>query len=218
MKTSGLAKLGDALNGIVRALAALCLALMLCTVLYTVGTRIITGSGVPWANEATTYLLVWGVSLGAAYAFWDRTHLAVDFVLEKLKKSRIVLELGIFALVYGFLGIFAYYGWQMAMNSMSMTSPTLRLQLGYVYLAIPACAALAILNITLVIITRKPPPALADDLEGEIQEAVAVAGADHLPGDGDIAQRVGSGTCADEPTTATDQDSRPNQGRGGEST
>lgn len=214
MKFSGLVTLGNVVNRAARALAALCLALMMCTVLYTVGTRTITGSGVPWANEATTYLLVWGVSLGAAYAFWDRTHLAVDFILEKLKKSRIVLELAIFALVYGFLAIFAYYGWQMAMNSMNMTSPTLRLQLGYVYLAIPVCAALAIINITLVILTRKPPPALTEDLEEEIQEAVeAAVEADDLPAD--IAQRVSGTDGAQKPEDPGDADSRENQnGRG----
>lgn len=183
MKLQAINRIGDIFNKAVRAVAAVCLALMLIIVLLQVGTRALSGSGLSWGNEATTYLLVWGISLGAAYAFWDRSHLAVDFILVKLKRSRKFLELFIFGLIYTFLGIFAYYGWQMTTSSVNMSSPAMRLSLSYVYLAIPVSAVVAIINITLVIASRKPAPTIAQELDEEIQGAVGVAVAADLPED-----------------------------------
>jgi TRAP-type C4-dicarboxylate transport system permease small subunit len=75
--------------------------------------RYLFSAPLPWAEEVLSFLIIWGVLLGASAVTYDRRHLAIDiFVSLYPAWMRRVLEGAILATVVGFSGFAAIQAWK----------------------------------------------------------------------------------------------------------
>jgi len=102
-----------------------------------------------WTEEVATNLLVWVSLLGASAAFGTRSHLGVDYFVEKLDPSaRRFIEL-IVQIMIGFFAISAMIVgggilvWQTLKTG--QTIPAMKILKGYVYLSVPISGAFILL-------------------------------------------------------------------------
>jgi TRAP-type C4-dicarboxylate transport system permease small subunit len=74
--------------------------------------RYVFSAPLPWAEEVLSFLIIWGVLLGASAVTYDRRHLAMDvFVSLYPVWLRRLLEGLILAAVVGFCGFAAVQAW-----------------------------------------------------------------------------------------------------------
>jgi TRAP-type C4-dicarboxylate transport system permease small subunit len=67
----------------------------------------------PWAEEVLSFLVIWGVGLGASAVTYDRRHLVMDlFSASFSPRLRIVLELLTLLTVVGFCGFACIQAWK----------------------------------------------------------------------------------------------------------
>lgn len=110
-------------------------------VLWQVFTRFILKNPSSFTEELARYLLIWVGLLGAAYASGKKMHLAIDIILENLKKmAKRIAELAIQILIFLFaLLVMVIGGIRLVFITLTLNqiSAALRIKLGYVYLVIP---------------------------------------------------------------------------------
>lgn len=117
------------------------MAFLVIDVLWQVISRYILTSPSSVTDELAGYLLIWVGLLGAAYVSGCNEHLAIDLLLQKAtKQNQKKLQLFIFGIVF----IFALTvliiggGWLMYTRFLlSVTSASLEINLGYIYLVLP---------------------------------------------------------------------------------
>ncbi|MDD6210678.1 MAG: TRAP transporter small permease [Bacteroidales bacterium] len=132
-------------NLLQRALVFLMVALVI-DVLWQVASRYILASPSSFTDELAGHLLIWVGLLGAAYVSGQNEHLAIDILLQKVKQQRkrrmevaiqiITFLFALFVMVVG--GIWLVY----TRFQLSVTSATLEINLGYVYLVLPLSGVL----------------------------------------------------------------------------
>lgn len=81
LKFSGLV---DRLSDLMCMLGGIMVAIMTLIVTYSSLARYFFNAPVGWSEEASIYLMIWGIYLGIAATFKDDKHVAVDVVMEKL--------------------------------------------------------------------------------------------------------------------------------------
>lgn len=96
-----------------------------------------------WTEEISLMLLVWLAMLASGLTIRLKDTLSVDIFVKRLSpvSQHIVFRL-VWAVVVGFGLFLVYYGWQLAQNSFAQTFATIRLPLGWMYLALPIGGAL----------------------------------------------------------------------------
>ena len=96
-----------------------------------------------WTEEVARFLLIWITFLGAALAFQQGRHIAVTFVrdLMPLNLRRIITGAGILVAI-AFLVTLAMIGWKYSGIQSFQKSPSLRISMFWVYLVMPASAAI----------------------------------------------------------------------------
>lgn len=96
-----------------------------------------------WTEEVARFLLIWIAFLGAALAFQQGRHIAVTFVrdLMPLNLRRIITGAGILVAI-AFLVTLAMIGWKYSGIQSFQKSPSLRISMFWVYLVMPASAAI----------------------------------------------------------------------------
>lgn len=115
--------------------------ILVIDVVWGVFTRYVLGHQSQWTEELARLLLIWVSLLGASIGFIRKSHLGVDYFVNKLnEKWRDIGQV----VVYLFVGVFAYfvliYGGSRLVSSAlknSQPTPALNIQMGYVYLAVP---------------------------------------------------------------------------------
>ncbi len=115
--------------------------ILVIDVVWGVFTRYVLGHQSPWTEELARLLLIWVSLLGASIGFIRKSHLGVDYFVNKLNERwRDIGQI----IVYLLVAIFAYfvliYGGSRLVSSAlrnSQPTPALNLQMGYVYLAVP---------------------------------------------------------------------------------
>ena len=110
-------------------------------VVWGVFTRYVMGHQSPWTEELARMLLIWVSLLGASIGFIRKSHLGVDYFVGKLNlKWRLIVQFVIYLLVTIFAGIVLIYGGYRLVSSVlqnGQPSAALKIQWGYVYLAVP---------------------------------------------------------------------------------
>ena len=156
----------DALNRLVAALLAGLLGAICIVVFIQVLVRFIltnAGLNVPaaWTEELARFLLCWMIFLGAGYGCRRAQLMAIDFAVAKLpgllgEAARLLALL----LCLAFFLLLVDVGAEFAAFGRTESSPVMRLRMDAVYWAIPAGAALMIVN-TLALLaeawTRRVP-------------------------------------------------------------
>ena len=110
------------------------MAFLVVDVLWQVLSRYILVSPSSVTDELAGYLLIWVGLLGAAYVSGKNEHLAIDLLLQHMRPSRRkLLRLFIFLIVLIVGGAWLVY----TRFHLGVTSASLEINLGYVYLALP---------------------------------------------------------------------------------
>ena len=111
------------------------MAFLVVDVLWQVLSRYILVSPSSVTDELAGYLLIWVGLLGAAYVSGKNEHLAIDLLLQHMRPSRRkLLRLFIFLIVFLFAVFVLIVG---GAFHLGVTSASLEINLGYVYLALP---------------------------------------------------------------------------------
>lgn len=67
----------------------------------------------PWAEEVLSFLVIWGVCLGASAVTYDRRHLAMDLFIDSFPpRLRALADAVLLIAVVGFCGFAAVQAWQ----------------------------------------------------------------------------------------------------------
>lgn len=132
-------------NLLQRTLVFLMVALVI-DVLWQVASRYILSSPSSFTDELAGHLLIWVGLLGAAYVSGQNEHLAIDILLQRVSQRRkrrmevaiqaVTFLFAVFVMVIG--GIWLVY----TRFQLSVTSATLEINLGYVYLVLPLSGVL----------------------------------------------------------------------------
>ena len=124
------------------------MSVMVINVLWQVASRYILGSPSLFTDELASFLLIWVGLFGAAYAAGQKAHLAIDILPNKLtgqKKHMLNVIISVLSILFA-LTVMVIGGLRLVYLTLSLEqlSATLRVPLGYVYLAIPLSGLLII--------------------------------------------------------------------------
>jgi TRAP-type C4-dicarboxylate transport system permease small subunit len=127
-------------------------------VLWQVFTRFILRHPSSFTEELARYLLIWVGLLGASYAAGKKMHLAIDVIVQVLKrKTRIWVELFIqvFIFLFAFL-VMGIGGLRLVTTTLALgqISAALGVKLGYIYLVLPVSGMLIMFYSSLSFIQR----------------------------------------------------------------
>jgi TRAP-type transport system small permease protein len=136
------------INHVIRFIVIALLAVMVIAVFMQVLFRFFLDQPLAWTEELARYLLIWITFLGSAYAMSIKAHIGTEYIQKFLspRMNKVVLVVAaLFSLVF-FL-VMVQQGYLLASRSMTQTSPTLLVPMGYVYMVIPISGALLIMNV-----------------------------------------------------------------------
>jgi TRAP-type C4-dicarboxylate transport system permease small subunit len=115
--------------------------ILVIDVVWGVFTRYVLGHQSQWTEELARLLLIWVALLGASIAFIRKSHLGVDYFVNKLNKQwKNIGQIMVYLLVAIFASIVLVYGGYSLVSSAlenSQPTPALNIEMGYVYLAVP---------------------------------------------------------------------------------
>lgn len=137
------------------------LGVMVLMAIWQVFTRYALDSPSTISEEFLRYSLIWVSMLGGAYAFGNKKHIAIEFIVEKLENRKrlaaailielIVLAFAVFVMIVG--------GSKTVGISMEQYSAALGLPMAYIYLSLPVSgiliAAYTIISIRGISANRK---------------------------------------------------------------
>ncbi|MGM8930567.1 TRAP transporter small permease [Salinicola halophyticus] len=136
------AGIGKCLQG---AIVILMIALVV-SVFIQVVSRYVLNSSVPWTEELARYILVYLTFIGAALAVHEKTHLNVDFFIEKLPEpvqAKLSAFSGLSIAVTSCLLIF--YGGKFAYLGRNTLSPAIEQPMAWVYAIMPVAGGVMLI-------------------------------------------------------------------------
>ena len=125
------------------------LALMVILVFSNVIARYFLNSALAWSEEISRFMLIWVAFLGSVLAYVRNEHLGLDILITVLppRSSRVVL---VFAnlLVIAAIFVLLHGGWSITSHTFNSgwTSPALSIPYGVVYMIVPVCSLLLLLQ------------------------------------------------------------------------
>ncbi|MGF1659675.1 MAG: TRAP transporter small permease [Rubrimonas sp.] len=149
----------DALNALLTAVVALLLGVVTAAVLAQVAVRfVLTAFGLnvsaPWTEELARYALIWMVFLGAGVGCRKAQLIALELIVQALPgRLGQGLRYAALALCVGFFALLIHVGLPFVELGRTETSPVTQIPKSLVYWAMPAGAAVMILN-TLALIAE----------------------------------------------------------------
>ena len=93
-----------------------------------------------WASEYSRFGIIWIVMLGAAVAFDQGAHVAIDFTDRMPPRARRIVRTAGYLCGVAFVVVLAWQGFRLSFATMRQISPALGIPVGYAYLAIPVGA------------------------------------------------------------------------------
>jgi len=144
-------------NRIEELLCSFILIAMLVLLSVQVFGRFILNYSNSWSEEATRYLFVWFVYLGASYAVYKEAHIKLDGAMNLFPKgTRKYIELlgNVIFLVYCIVLFYFSAKYTAKINAAGQVSLGLGIKMSLVYLSIPFCHLLMAVRL-LVIIYKK---------------------------------------------------------------
>lgn len=125
-------------SNFVEMIIALQVAVLSVIVLLQVVFRYVFNSPLAWTEEASRFLLVWIVLLGAAIGIKRKSHFTVDIFFKKLSKIKqrslqFALDVFLFILIFDVMVINGVY---LSNLTFRQISPALNIRMSYVYSAV----------------------------------------------------------------------------------
>ncbi len=152
-------------------------AVLVLDVLWGVFSRYILNASSSWTGELASNLLIWVVLLGGAYAFGEKAHLGVDYLMEKFdifSQKMTTIFINIVAIFFA-ASVFIHGGYQEVSKAFKIEQmlPALGIEKGYVYLALPITGVFFVMfGIEAIFeeICKFKNDNKADDLDGVVKE------------------------------------------------
>ncbi len=124
------------------------MVLMVLDVTWQIFTRFATDSPSSWTEELARFLLIWIGLLGAAWAYRQRAHLGLSYLVDK-QSAQHQKWLAIFSYLASALfalTVMVYGGSQLVQLTLELNqlSASLGWKIGYIYMVIPASGLLII--------------------------------------------------------------------------
>lgn len=136
-----LATLKRILDRSLEMLVMVAVAVLVLDVLWQVFTRFVLNHPSTWTEELAVFMLIWVALLGAAVALNRGAHLGIDYFVGKLSdKTRLGTEVFVFFCIAAFsVFVMMIGGIDLVAGNLELgqESPALRVEMGYVYLAVP---------------------------------------------------------------------------------
>ena len=125
-------------NKIMDGVSVLFMVLILLLVIAQVAMRYIFNSPLTWSEELAVFVMIWLTFIGSLICMRDKEHIEVTILVDHLPRTlqRIVVAFSRLASVF-FLLVVAYYGSDLVMENMTVTSPANKISMGLVYTIIP---------------------------------------------------------------------------------
>ena len=125
-------------NKILDGVSVLCMVLILLLVIVQVAMRYLFNSPLTWSEELAVFVMIWLTFIGSLICMRDKEHIEVTILVDHLPRplQRIVVAFSRLASVF-FLLVVAYYGFELVMENMTVTSPANKICMGLVYTFIP---------------------------------------------------------------------------------
>jgi TRAP-type C4-dicarboxylate transport system permease small subunit len=160
------------LNRVLHATIAVCLSCMAVFVFGNVVLRYVFNSGITWAEEASRYLFIWLIFLGAIVASRENAHLGVDMLVRRLsvKNRRRVFIVNNLLLAIT-MGLCADGAWKLTELTINQVSASMRLPLAFVYVSGFICSvgmvAIALVNLYRLVAGKMDESKLAMTVDSE---------------------------------------------------
>lgn len=153
------------------------LGIMVIIAIWQVFTRYVLNSPSTVSEEILRYSLIWVSMLGAAYAFGQKKHIAIEFIVEKLPKNKALpVSVIIEVLVLTFASVVMVIGGsKIVALTMAQSSAALGIPMGFIYLSLPVSGVLIIGYSLLTIyeaIAKKKIDLYSDDLEAATKSQI----------------------------------------------
>lgn len=148
------------LNALPLLVSSAFLVLLTCVLGINVIARYGFNSGLPWADEASRFALIWITFLGAAALVRLNQHISVDLFQNALPDSvRRIVRVGVHLLTatVGLLLIFP--GIQQVQRQQYQLSPALEISMGWVYTVVPVSGLYMLIYAIAAIFAPSPPGA-----------------------------------------------------------
>lgn len=143
------------LSALFETVAMVFLAGILVTVCLQVFFRYIAGIVAPWTEEATRYLGIWMVFMGAAAALAQGSHIAVTVVLERLpERVRAVIQRLSWVLLLLFSAIVLLGSLQLIQLNWEQQAVTFPLSVAVLYLALAVFSGTSLLILVVHLFKR----------------------------------------------------------------
>jgi TRAP-type C4-dicarboxylate transport system permease small subunit len=162
------------INRVLHAAIAICLSCMAVFVFGNVVLRYVFNSGITWAEEASRYLFIWLIFLGAIVASRENAHLGVDTLVSRLSvKNRRRVFVVSNLLVAVTMGLCADGTWKLTALTVNQVSASMRLPLAFVYVSGFVCSvgmvAIALSNLYRLIARKVDESELIMTVDSEEQ-------------------------------------------------
>ncbi|MEI3605231.1 TRAP transporter small permease [Pseudogracilibacillus sp. SE30717A] len=127
------------LDRILEVLMGTLLVTMVFIALWQIFTRHVLSNSASFTTEFLRYALLWLALLAAAYCFGKKAHLAIVFLKERFSgKMLFIIDLFTeLTVIFFAVTVLVYGGSQGVSMAMAEMSPTLRIPIGYIYIAFP---------------------------------------------------------------------------------
>ncbi len=124
------------INRLLHAAIAVCLTCMATFVFANVILRYFFNEGLTWAEEASRYLFIWLIFLGAIVAYQENVHLGVDTLVNRLsaKNKRKLFILNNIILL-ATMGLVVHGTWKMTVLTSDQVSASMQIPLAWVYVS-----------------------------------------------------------------------------------
>ena len=135
------------LQKIIKYLIAIFLTSMVVLVFTNVVSRYFINFAIAWTEEVSRFMFIWVVFLSAVLAYVNDEHLKLDILEKKLSKK----TGQIVAVICDLIVMYAIYlitagGLNLATQSWNWLSPAISFSYGIVYLVVPICGGLMLLQ------------------------------------------------------------------------
>lgn len=135
-----LSKLSLWLNRIYLTVAMVLLAVLLAASSVQIFSRYFFNVSQSWTEEVARYCFIWSSLLGAVVLTKTKGHAVVDFLVKNFRGgTKIAHQLLLCAIIFAIGAVFVYKGFGLMGITAMQKSPSLKIPLSYVYLAMPMC-------------------------------------------------------------------------------
>ena len=123
-------------------------SIMIVVAIAQVIARYVLQSSLSWSEELIRYLNIWVTMVGSAYGlkygYFATITLFSDYLKKKSKVADKVVNIVQVILSIFFYSLLTYFGFKFAFSNMEQLSPTLRIPIGVVNMAMPIGGILGI--------------------------------------------------------------------------